>query len=93
MLNNDLTKTDEIILNRSEPWKRMGYHNLQKTKKHFFEKRKIYLLFSAILMVALRGVDCRIFCKMKTLFLPSLVEKKETWSIYHEPWEHMFQDK
>ena len=58
----------------------MGYHNLQK-KKNFFEERKIYLLVSTILMVALRGADCGIFCKLKHFFITTKLCRKKK----HDP--------
>ena len=90
-LNDDLTKTDEIILNRGEPWKRMGYHNLQK-QKYFFEERKIHILFSAILMVPLRGADCGIFCKLKHFFITAKLWRKER-NMIHLSWTLRAQRK
>lgn len=61
-----------------------------RKKRYFFEERKIHLLFSAILMVALRGADCGIFCKLKHFFITAkLCRKERNISIYHEPWEHI----
>lgn len=66
-----------------------------RKKTVFFEERKIDRLFSAILMVALRGADCGIFRKLKHFFITAKLCRKErnmiqlSWTLR----AHVFQDK